>query len=94
MVVDKNQTRRNCCRQIKLGCYSTNAMHIICTFEISICLVNWNRLEHLAKISASSYPIWYHLKLTYNLGGTNCIPLFVHSTLPIYNKNLPMTQIT
>ena len=45
--------------------------------------VNWNRVEHLANISASSYQIWYHLKLTYNFDRTNWVPVFVHSTLPI-----------
>ena len=38
MVVDKS-------RVDKLGCYSTNGIHIICTFEISICFVNWNRVH-------------------------------------------------
>jgi len=82
MVVDENWSRRNGCRQTRM-LLLTNGMHITCTFEISICFVNWNRVEHLANISASSYQIWYHLKLTYNFDGTNWVPVFVHSALPI-----------
>ena len=37
MVVDKS-------RVDKLGCYSTNGIHIICTFEILI-FVNWKRVH-------------------------------------------------
>jgi len=88
MVVGKNRSRQNGCRQIKSRqtriLLNYNGMHIICTFEISICFVNWNRVERLANILASSYQIWYHLKLPYNLDGTNWVLVFVHSTvLPI-----------
>ena len=79
MVVDKS-------RVDKLGCYSTNGIHIICTFEMSICFVNWNRVEHLANISTSSYQIWYHLKLTYNLDKTNWVYTSICALHPTYIK--------